>query len=103
MSGRAAPWIAVVALLGLVVLSIFLAASLEQVKLTEGSAFDETIGNAPPAWAYALHSGELSPASHDRLHPGVRAARAHRPVRPCLHHNARFTRTSGIADAARFG
>lgn len=61
MSGRAAPWIAVAALLGLVVLSIFLAASLGQVKLTEGSAFDETIGNAPPAWAYGLRPGELAP------------------------------------------
>ncbi len=61
MSGRAAPWIAVAALLGLVVLSVFLAASLGQVTPTEGNSFDETIGGTTPLWTYPHSSGGISP------------------------------------------
>jgi hypothetical protein len=61
VSGRAAPWIAVASLFGLVVLSIFLAASLGQVTLTEGNSFDETLGETTPLWTYPHGSGGLSP------------------------------------------
>lgn len=43
MSHRAASWVVVACLAALAFVSVFLAASLGQVRLTEGSAFDETL------------------------------------------------------------
>ncbi len=61
MTRRAAPWVTVASLAALVLLTVFLAASLGQVKLTEGSAFDETIGERIPASAYQLSAGPDQP------------------------------------------